>query len=215
MDQGKALRAHRDPSRIAAIMNVAWEVFLEDGYAGASMSKIAERLGGSKSTLYNYFPSKDEVFNAVIRHKGEELYKNVMAFLPNSRGLRADLEEFGMRLVEVVLSDSYTAFYRLVIAEAVRFPGAGTRAFEARRSAVLGPLGERLRLEMARGRMPVANPLEAAETFWSLSSATLHRRALAGLAPEAGDAEIGVTVSRAVALFLNAYRWDDTAGKAQ
>lgn len=215
MERANALRAHRDPSRVSAIMNVAWQVFLEDGYAGASMSKISERLGGSKSTLYNYFPSKDEVFMSVVRHKGEELYRDVMSFLPDSQDLPRDLAEFGMRLVKVVLSDPYTALHRLVISEAVRPRRNAGVEFEARRSAVLGPLAERLRREMAQGGMAVGNALEAAEIFWNLSSATLHRRALAGLAPDASDAEMSQVVSRAVALFLNAYRWNGKASTAE
>lgn len=193
-------------------MEAAWQVFLEDGYANASMSKIAERLGGSKSTLYNYFRSKDEVFLSVIRHKGEGLYKEIMAFPSEGQKLPEYLAEVGMRLVDAVLSASYTAFYRLVIPEATRLLGAEGQTFEASRNEMLGPLAERLRREMAEGLMPVANPFEAAEVFWNLSSATLHRRALAGMAPAVGDVEVSMANSRAVVLFLNAYRWTGETG---
>ncbi|MGH6965637.1 MAG: TetR/AcrR family transcriptional regulator, partial [Phenylobacterium sp.] len=47
-------RLDRDARR-EAILDVAQEVFLEEGFANASMSTIAARLGGSKGTLYNYF----------------------------------------------------------------------------------------------------------------------------------------------------------------
>ena len=43
------------------------EVFFEQGYTAASMSTIAARLGGSKGTLYNYFKSKEELFEAQVR----------------------------------------------------------------------------------------------------------------------------------------------------
>ena len=45
-------RLDRDARR-EAILDVASDVFLEEGYANASMSTIAARLGGSKGTLYN------------------------------------------------------------------------------------------------------------------------------------------------------------------
>src|SRR6201996_5918804 len=51
------------------ILDVAQEVFLEEGFANASMSVIAARLGGSKGTLYNYFKSKDELFNAYVERR--------------------------------------------------------------------------------------------------------------------------------------------------
>jgi AcrR family transcriptional regulator len=55
--------ARRDAKR-DTIIEVARQVFFEEGYAAASMSTIAARLGGSKGTLYNYFKSKEELFEA-------------------------------------------------------------------------------------------------------------------------------------------------------
>src|SRR6201985_3540974 len=60
------------------ILDVAEAVFLEQGFAAASMSEIAARLGGSKGTLYNYFKSKDELFQAYVLRRCalnlEEIY---------------------------------------------------------------------------------------------------------------------------------------------
>ena len=66
------LKTARDRRR-DAIIDVAREVFFEEGYAAASMSSIAARLGGSKGTLYNYFRSKDELFEAQVRDGCERL----------------------------------------------------------------------------------------------------------------------------------------------
>src|SRR5882757_6223376 len=51
------------------ILDVARDAFLSTGYADTSMSAIAARLGGSKGTLYNYFKSKDELFNAYVERR--------------------------------------------------------------------------------------------------------------------------------------------------
>src|ERR1700719_191142 len=51
------------------IINVAREVFFEQGYTAASMSTIAARLGGSKGTLYNYFKNKEDLFEAQVRER--------------------------------------------------------------------------------------------------------------------------------------------------
>src|SRR5580692_6870568 len=59
------LKTSRDQRR-DAIVEVARQVFFEEGYAAASMSTIAARLGGSKGTLYNYFRSKEELFEAQV-----------------------------------------------------------------------------------------------------------------------------------------------------
>ena len=44
----------------------ALEVFAEQGYQRATMAKIAERAGGGAASLYRYFPSKEELFEAAI-----------------------------------------------------------------------------------------------------------------------------------------------------
>ena len=40
------------------MLDIARAAFLREGYAAASMSEIAAKVGGSKATLYSYFPSK-------------------------------------------------------------------------------------------------------------------------------------------------------------
>src|ERR1035437_5854149 len=62
-----APRAPTRDERRENILKVAREVFFEQGYTAASMSTIAARLGGSKGTLYNYFKSKEELFEAQVR----------------------------------------------------------------------------------------------------------------------------------------------------
>src|SRR5579871_4719106 len=58
--------SQRSDARRRAILEVGREVFLAQGYAAASMSEIAAKLGGSKGTLYNYFRSKEELFGALM-----------------------------------------------------------------------------------------------------------------------------------------------------
>lgn len=50
------------------IVAKAAPVFSEFGYSGLGMRQIADKLGMSKSALYHYFPSKEELFAACTRH---------------------------------------------------------------------------------------------------------------------------------------------------
>ena len=45
----------------------ALDVFAEKGFAAARMEDIAARAGAAKGTLYLYFPSKEAVFEALVR----------------------------------------------------------------------------------------------------------------------------------------------------
>lgn len=56
--------------RRIAILTVAGRTFLRQGYADASMDGIAAEVGGSKSTLYRYFPSKAALFAAYVEEIG-------------------------------------------------------------------------------------------------------------------------------------------------
>ncbi len=53
--------------RRQAIITAAAAVFQEQGYERTSMSEVARRAGGSKATLYNYFTSKEALFESVVR----------------------------------------------------------------------------------------------------------------------------------------------------
>ena len=48
------------------IISAAIQIFIEEGFDNASMDRIAERANASKRTVYNHFPSKEELFHAAI-----------------------------------------------------------------------------------------------------------------------------------------------------
>jgi AcrR family transcriptional regulator len=213
MARANAAPMRRSADRRAAIVAVAWEVFLKEGYGGASMSDIAGRLGGSKGTLYNYFRSKEEIFLAVLLQKSSELYAELNCLPTNSGDLAKDLTDFGCQLLHIVLSEQYLAFYRLIVAEAARFPMLGTADYDKRRQTMLGPLGGRLHDGMRAGRLRLGDPLEAAEVFWNLCSATMHRRVLVATTPALSRNEVRHIVDRAVSILLAAYGLPEERGK--
>jgi TetR/AcrR family fatty acid metabolism transcriptional regulator len=53
-------------ARARGIIHAALEVFSLKGYAATSMEQIAARAGIGKSTLYEYFKTKEELFTATI-----------------------------------------------------------------------------------------------------------------------------------------------------
>ena len=54
------------PTTRERILDVASELFVEQGYDGTSLREIAERLGFTKAALYYHFPSKDEILRALL-----------------------------------------------------------------------------------------------------------------------------------------------------
>ncbi len=64
----QALQEHTRAAYREAIMAAAEKIILRDGYQPAKMADIAEATGVSVGTLYNYFDSKEAVFNALFEH---------------------------------------------------------------------------------------------------------------------------------------------------
>ncbi|MGJ6964835.1 TetR/AcrR family transcriptional regulator [Streptosporangium sp. G11] len=161
------------------ILKAALDAFLEDGYAGSSVNRIAENAGVSIKTLYRHFDNKDDLFVAVIQtactaNPGAE--EPPWLNLPPLEGLtRAGGEHLAF-----ALSAEQIALYRVVTREAQRFPELGKRY----RSEVVG--GQIAQLTRYFERWPdslrarIRDPLRAARVFSALLQADLLETALLG-----------------------------------
>jgi AcrR family transcriptional regulator len=72
-------RAQRLESRRREIVEVAEELFAAHGFDGTSLAMIAEGTGYSVGGVYNFFPSKDAVYDAVIARRGTALAERLVA----------------------------------------------------------------------------------------------------------------------------------------
>ncbi|MFM7026558.1 MAG: TetR/AcrR family transcriptional regulator [Limnohabitans sp.] len=60
-------RERRKQARPGELLDAALDLFVEKGYAATRSEEVAVRAGVSKGTLFLYFPSKEELFKAVVR----------------------------------------------------------------------------------------------------------------------------------------------------
>jgi len=203
---GATLRRPREESRRAAILQVARDMFSEVGYAASSMSSIAARLGGSKATLYKYFPSKEELFAAsledlIASHAGELM-------LPAGGGedLEKTLTQFCRKITAAMVSPPLLALFRLVVAESPRFPELGKAYYDK----VVNPGRQRiaafLQSWIDRGLLKPVDPLLAAAQLVALCRSDGYSRALANLAPPPSAAQLTAEADAAVAVFLAAFK---------
>ncbi len=77
----------------ALIMEVALELFAEEGFYSASISKISARAGISKGLLYNYFDSKEHLIKEIIEDGLDRVFDMLD---PNKDGIvtRKEMEAF-------------------------------------------------------------------------------------------------------------------------
>ncbi|MGF1681909.1 TetR/AcrR family transcriptional regulator [Photobacterium minamisatsumaniensis] len=104
-----------------AILASAQDVFLSDGYVLANMDKISAQAQMTKQTVYRYFPSKIDLFQATLRKIGEQFDESYLEHLENP-DTRAALTGFAKEFIAFHLSEEHIATYRLLIAESTKAP---------------------------------------------------------------------------------------------
>jgi AcrR family transcriptional regulator len=201
-------RLDRDARR-EAILDVASDVFLEEGYANASMSTIAARVGGSKGTLYNYFKNKEQLFAAyVVRHCAWQ--RDAMFEIESELGdIREALIKVGRIYLSIVLSDFSMANFRVIVAEAQRTPEIGHAFYEAGPKSGGKLLGATLQKAVDGGQlMEIDDPIHAGQQFIGLCQNRLLKARLCNVMAEPTPEEIDREVLPAVRVFLAAYGAD-------
>lgn len=196
----------RGQRRKAKILAAATQLFLKVGYGEASIDAIVEKSGGSKATLYSFYPTKADLFRAVVdsivtSHEGPELRS-----LDN---VRDTLVAFAEHRLRVVFSRRHRALMRLIIAERARFPDIARMYYEQ------GPLhGHNLLRDyfetlISQGLIDIRSADEASEFFRGM---LMHQRYIDQLfldAPVPPAEEVSVRARHVVDRFLDAYHQSD------
>lgn len=114
------------------VLDVATEYFLQHGFRGASINAMARSSGISKESIYRYFSSKQQLFEAVI---GRELieYRRSLHRLDStlrSMALRPALITIAETILGIITTDRTLALRRLIFEEATRSPEVGQHYYK-------------------------------------------------------------------------------------
>jgi TetR/AcrR family transcriptional regulator of autoinduction and epiphytic fitness len=195
-----------EESRVAELLDIASQVFLANGFAGASMNEIARLSNSSKTTFYARFPTKEKLFIAVMERRMDTVLGEVTAPLPAESPIDIALKEYGTRFLRFALSDDQITLFRIISMESVRFPELGARFYELgpkRGQAFLaGYLQEQIKL----GYLLKDNPWTMAEHLVSLLSGGPVRWTILGLQTATRTREKQQEhIAAALKVFLRAY----------
>ena len=191
--------------RRKAFIDAARDAFFANGYAGTTMSSIASKVGGSKTTLWSYFPSKEDLFAAIVddivHHYGQVLSIE----LPVDRPVPEVLRNFGQVLMTKLTSPPLLSLNRLVIGEADRFPHLAETFYDRGPRRGKARAAEWVAEKMVRGEIRMGDPMRAVQHFSGLCQSGVYQFALLGM-PEAADlSRIGEEVDLAVESFCRAW----------
>jgi AcrR family transcriptional regulator len=188
-----------------AILEAAKEVILERGYGATSMAEVSARVGGSKQTLYSYFPSKEVLFIAVMLEKGAVLVDPVFADLRAAgEDLPKALRKFAIAFLSLLCTEEALALRRTIYAEGAKST-LGLRFYESGPKRCWGQMAEELQRAMDQGRMRRADPFVASMHFSGLCEAGPYQKLLEGAIPGLSETEIVDIAEAAVDVFIRAY----------
>ena len=187
------------------ILNGAAEVFARDGYEGASMSRIAAQAGVSKGTLYNYFTSKAELFCAYMHRDCARWIAVLFDDLDPATPPEAALHHIGRRMFSMLLSEPALVIYRMVIAEAQKFPELAQSFYGEGPARAVEHLAQFIRHAAVEGRLRVEDPEFAAEQFFALIQTQLSMKRRLYLIGMPSERETEQVVHGAVHLFMKTY----------
>ena len=202
--------ARNSGERRHAILAVAERHFLEHGFARTSMSDIRAEIGGSKSTLWNYFCSKEDLFAAVMSEAMDRTIKDIILMAKDHGDARTSLEIFCRKYIETITSREAIALHRLAINESYRFPDFNRTLYRDSVEAVWQSIADFLIRIFPRNEEIAKDPMAAAELLASLC----HGRSFLRCIYEVGDRPDGNAIRQdceiAVTTFLRLFGVDDT-----
>ncbi|MGI0486717.1 TetR/AcrR family transcriptional regulator [Pantanalinema rosaneae CENA516] len=105
-----------------AILRGAVQVFLQSGYAGTSMDRVAAEAGVSKQTIYSHFQDKEGLFTALMERMTIRRFQAILSIDQLHGEPKLLLRQFAEGFLNHIVDEEYVALLRLIIAESVRFP---------------------------------------------------------------------------------------------
>ena len=116
-------RERRKQARAGELLDAALALFVEKGFAATRVEEVAARAGVSKGTLFLYFPSKEELFKAVVHENAARHLDDALREVSEFTGSSAELlREFIRRWWTQYGGTAAAGLTKLIMSEAANFP---------------------------------------------------------------------------------------------
>lgn len=172
------------------IMDVAQSAFFCDGYARTTMSSIAARIGGSKTTLWSHFATKEALLAEIMRRAAQRLRTGLEAAIASHDGFEANLRRFCQTYIALICSVESIAAHRLVVAETRQFPELGHLFYEHSVAVPQQVLVGVIERAIAADMLAAADTAEMAELLRSLCHGRCFQRLMLGVVDTVSSEEI-------------------------
>lgn len=194
------------------IVRIASELFEKHGYDRCSMAALSERLGGSKATLYGYFPSKEDLLRAVIQCEVATEFDRILHEFNDDTDMRAWLIKLGIAYHNKRLSSLPVANIRSIVNQ----PPGSTMGKEFYESIILPAfmgVADQFERMMEQGRIKRADPWVVLMHWKGLNDWDLFERRLIGAICGPEDVDVRKVATLAADAFLKLYGIEDQSPK--
>ena len=193
------------------VVDGAREVFLRDGFEGASVDDIARAAGVSKATLYSYFPDKRLLFMEVATRQCKEQARISIESIDSSRPPQEVLSRVAHQFLGFIYSDMGQRIFRICVAEADRFPQLGQEFYHSGPMIMRAALVDYLRKAADRKELKISDFDLAADQFAELCKADLWPKLVFGIIRSVEEEEKARVIEGAVTTFMARYGARDAA----
>jgi AcrR family transcriptional regulator len=195
-----------DSTKRRQIIAGAWRVFLAQGFDAASMGEIAREAGVSKGTLYVYFKSKEDLFEAIVRQECDAQAEGLFDLDHADHDIEAALTRLGIAFVHFMCRPEKASAIRTVMAIADRMPDVGRKFYESGPAIGIAKLSGYFRAQVEAGVLEIEDCDVAAAQFMESCHATLFKPLVFNFGAAPTEERIVHVVRIAVRVFLAAYR---------
>lgn len=186
------------------IVRIAAELFEKHGYDRCSMAALSERLGGSKATLYGYFPSKEDLLRAVIQCEIASEFDRILHEFNDDSDLRAWLVKLGIAYHNKRLSSLPVANIRSIVNQP---PDStlGKEFYEKIIQPAFMSVADQFEKLMDQGRIRRADPWVVLMHWKGLNDWDLFERRLIGAICGPEDVDVKKVAVLAADAFMRLY----------
>ncbi|MDR3515023.1 MAG: TetR/AcrR family transcriptional regulator [Azospirillaceae bacterium] len=194
-------------ARRKAILEAAHTAFAASGFRDTTVDAIARLFGGSKATIYKYFPSKEDLFVAVTETFVLQTVLEAFHLLEHDGELVETLTKFGRLYLASVLNSDVMGL-KNVVAQEGQNSDIATFFYHAGPARGQDDIRRFLERQRERGRISLADSTLAAHQLTALLEAEFFEARFYGATGMPGDAEIAAAVDRALHGFFRIYPRD-------
>lgn len=196
-------RARLVREKRAAILDAAVTLFVDQGYARTTLEQAARQAGVSTGTLFKHFPTKAALFGGIMARIWDG--EHAAAALPAPGDPRTGLAIIGTDYARLLRGPHVVGLFRVILAEAPRFPELGQELYARGKKPYLDRLEAYLAAETAAGRVAIADPALAARQLLGMINDVIFWPRLLIVDLMIDDAEVARVVAEAVDTFAARY----------